>query len=449
MNKRSRDEIFEVANKYGLSLIRFLFVDLAGQVRGKATSLPKLKERIDTGIGLVKGSIAMNCLDKLQSDTGFGAVGEIRLVPDLSTFVVLPFVANTGAVLCDMIELDKKSWHMCPRAFLERQIKEADKLGVSIQVAFEPEFMLGRRGEGGAFEPIDRTVCFGTDGMNRASRFSHRLVDCLDRQKIGVEQYYPELGHGQHEISIPHAPAMEACDRYILLKETIKGVAFEQDLILTCAPKPFEEQPGNGCHIHLSVWDKFGERNLFWAEEGLSEFGKHFVAGVVEHLPSLVAITAPSVNSYRRLQPKSWSSAYACWGYENREAAVRVPSLYWGHEMASTNIEIKCVDNCVNPYLALGAIIACGLDGCRRKLQPPEPVNCDPGSLSDEERTKLGINRLPDSLHQALVELETDVYLKAALGDTLFGTYIAVKTSEVSAFANDLDFELVQHRMRY
>lgn len=449
MAKRTRDEVLETANKFGVNLVRFLYTDLAGLTRGKSTAMPHFKDRIDTGIGLVKGMMAMNCLDKMQTDTGFGATGEVRMVPDLNTFVVLPYVGSAASVLCDLVELDKTPWEMCPRSLLKRLLKEVQSMGISVQAAFETEFMLGTSDFEHKFQPIDHAVCFGTDGMNRVSKFSSRLVDYLHRQKLSVEQVYPELGHGQHEVSISHGPALEACDNYLVLRETLRGLALEQDLMVTTAPKPWEDQPGNGCHIHLSVWDKFGERNMMWSDDGLSELGLQFVAGIVEHLPSLVAITCPSVNSYRRLRPRSWSSAYKCWGYENREAAVRVPSLYWGHEMASTNIELKCVDNTVNPYLALACIIACGLEGIKKKMTPPPPLVGDPADLSDHEREKLGIEPLPSSLHKALVELETDVFLMKFMGEKLANTFVQVKQSEVAAFALDVDFELSQHRLRY
>jgi len=449
MLKRTKEDVFETANKFGVNLVRFLYVDFCSMVRGKNTSLPRLKDRVDAGIGLVKGQLAMNSLDKPQSDTGLGAVGEVRMVPDLDTFTVLPYVANTASMICDLVELDKKPWALCPRSLLKRQIAEAEAMGLSIQASFETEFYFGTRDYDGKFVPIDTSVCFNTDGMNRSNKFISKLVDYLHRQRLQVEQYYPELGHGQHEVSITHTPALQACDQWVQLRETLRGLALEQDLQLTCAPKPFEDQPGNGCHLHLSVWDQFGERNLLWGEGGLSEFGTQFVAGIVEHLPALTALTAPSVNSYRRLKPKHWSSAYKCWGYENREAAVRIPSVYWGHEMASSNIEVKCIDSTMNPYIALAAIIACGLEGVRKKMKPPKPVSCDPADLSDAEREEAGIIRLPDSLQQALNELETDVFLMKTLGDEMANAYIIVKSSEAQAFTLDVDFELTHHRMRY
>ena len=153
----------------------------------------------------------------------------------------------------------------------------------------------------------------------------------LEAQGITVEQYYPELGHGQHEISIRHAEALRAADNHIKLRETIRGVALEYGLYASLAPKPFPDQAGNGAHIHFSLWDADG-RNVFYdraAPDGLSTIGRQFIAGVLDHLPALVALTCPSVNSYKRLQPQSWSSAYTAWGHDNREAAVRVASPFW------------------------------------------------------------------------------------------------------------------------
>jgi glutamine synthetase len=182
----------------------------------------------------------------------------------------------------------------------------------------------------------------------------------------------------------------------------------------------------------------------------LSEFGQFFVSGILKHLPGLVALTCPSVNSYRRLKPKSWSSAFACWGYENREAAVRVPTTYWDDEEGSTNIEIKCVDSSCNPYLALAAVIACGLDGVKRQVEPPPPVEADPSMLSADEQSRCAVKRLPTNLREALRKLLHDAVLMEALGDVMARTFITVKTSEVLAFAKgNVEHELREHRTKF
>ncbi len=447
---KSLEEAVEMARASGCSLVRFLYCDTSSMIRGKATSISTFADRLSTGIGLVKGMMAMNLLDQMQPDTGLGATGEVRLLPDLSTFSVLPYVDSTASVLCDLIQLDKTPWNLCPRSLLKSQIESARAMGVSIQAAFEPEFTLGFEVDG-QFKPIDRGLCFSTEGMNRASRFIQRFAECLNRQGLGVEQYYPELGAGQHELSIGHTDALRACDRQIMYRETLKGVAVELGWEATLAPKPFKDQAGNGCHLHLSAWDLNEENNLFSNSQSqeLSEFGRQFVAGILNHLPALVCLTCPSVNSYSRLKPGSWSSAYVCWGYENREAAVRVPTVYWGKEKETSNIEIKCVDSSCNPYLALAAVIACGLDGVRKSMKPPVAIVVDPGTMTEEERIKQGIIRLPATLHEALVELETDVYLMQTLGSEMANTFISVKSSEVSAFAHDAEFETSYHRARF
>ena len=174
------------------------------------------------------------------------------------------------------------------------------------------------------------------------------------------------------------------------------------------------------------------------------------MAGVLAHLPALLALTAPSVNSYRRLQPRFWSSAYAAWGPDNREAAVRVPSKRRGIEMESTNLELKPCDPSNNPYLALGGLLAAGLDGMARGLDPGEPTLVDPDALTEAERERRGIRRHPASLAEALDALERDEVLAGALGAALFKEYLLVKRSEVRAFSGkDVAFELAQHFYKY
>lgn len=428
------ESIYALAESGHLRLARFLFADSSNIIRAKAASAPTWKMRFEAGIGLVKGTMAMNMMDELQSDTGYGATGEIRLVPDLNTFRVVPYAPATAVVICDMLELDHKPWSLCPRSILKRQLSIYEEVGIRFQAAFEPEFFLARK-EADRLVPIDESNCFSTDGMNKAAHFIDDFVQALQGQNISVEQYYAELGHGQHELSIKHAPALQAADNHILYRETLRGVANQHNLIASLAPKPGVEMPGNGCHLHLSAWDTDTNTNLFWSENGLSDLGKFFVAGVLRHLPAIVAITCPTVNSYRRLKPKSWSSAYTCWGYENREAAVRVPSLYWEHELESANIEVKCVDSTANPYLALAVLVAAGMDGVKRKMTPPEPVQADPSTISSTEAAEKKVERLPISLKDATKKLLMDATIMEALGDEFARVYLKVKSSEDAYFA--------------
>ena len=222
------------------------------------------------------------------------------------------------------------------------------------------------------------------------------------------------------------------------MRETIRGVAAQFGLVASLAPKPWPDQAGNGAHVHFSLWDADGQRNLFHdpaGRFGLSTTAEQFIAGVLTHAPGLLALTAPSVNSYHRLLPQHWSSAFICWGPDNREATVRVPSTFWGMEQASTNLEFKPTDASCNPYLAFGGLIAAGLDGMERELEAPEPLSVDPATLSDREREAAGAYRYPTTLQDSIEAFERDQVLVEALGDLLAHSYLAVRRSEWEAYA--------------
>jgi glutamine synthetase len=431
------ETIVQQAHDAGARLVRFLYCDSGGTIRGKTTALSGLGGRLSDGIGLTVAMMAMNSLDQLQPVEGMGPVGEIRLLPDLESFSLLPYAPHSAAMSCDMLTGDRMPWGGCPRSFLKRMRERTAALGYSLHASLEAEFSLARRDDAGRYTPFDETLCFSSIAMTQAAPFAGALVAALEAQGITVEQYYPELGHGQHEVSIRHTEVLRAADNHIKLRETIRGVAFEYGLYASLAPKPFPDQAGNGAHIHFSLWDESG-RNVFYdraAPDGLSRIGRQFIAGVLDHLPALVALTCPSVNSYKRLQPQSWSSAFTAWGHDNREAAVRVASPFWSDVEGSTNLELKAADSSCNPYIALGGLLAAGLDGIARELDPAASTEADPASLSDAERAARDIRRLPASLDQALDNLAADAILIDALGDLLGRSYMAVRRSEAAAYA--------------
>ncbi|HLH24461.1 MAG TPA: glutamine synthetase family protein [Chloroflexota bacterium] len=448
------DEVLRAADAADVSLVRFLYCDNGSIIRGKSSHRAGLAERLRSGIGLTVAMQAMNALDQLQSVEGLGPVGEIRLVPDLDTFTVLPYAARQALAFVDMQTLDGAPWSACPRGFLRRAIAAARAAGFSVQAAFEPEWSLATRADD-RYVPYDQSLCFSTLGMLTAAPVIGDVVDALVAQGLEVEQYYPELGHGQQELSIHHADALRAADNQLRYRETVRAVAWRHGLYASLAPKPWPDQAGNGAHLHWSLWDPDGARNLLHDPAqpfGLSALGRQFVAGVLDHLPGLVALTCPSFNSYHRLQPRSWSSAFTCYGPDNREAAVRLVSTYRGAEMASTNLELKPCDNSCNPYLALGGLIVAGLDGVQRgaTLDEGRLALVDPALLSDDERAARGIRRLPASLGEALDALEADAVLMEALGDLLRRSYLAVRRSEWEAFSReDAAFEQQHHFFKY
>ena len=462
--------VVEQANDAGAELIRFLYVDHGGVVRGKATSRSTLEQRMASGIGLTVAMQAMNMLDELQPVDGMGPVGEVRIVPDPDSYVNLPFSPGAAAMMSDLIDLDGQPWAACPRSFLRSAMAEAARDGLVLQAAYEPEFLLARREtgpDGDRLVPVDESLCFSTTGFALAHDFAIDFVRAIAAQGMAVELYHPELGHGQQEMSIRHGPALAAADRQVWYRETARGVAWRHGLWASLAPKPLPDQAGNGAHCHFSAWTATSDsdpggrgdpprpetHNAFYDagdRYGLSPLAYHFIGGVLQHLPALVALTCGSVNSYRRLQPQHWSSAYVCYGNDNREAAIRIPSRMWGDDEGSANLELKASDSTGNPYLALGGLIHAGLDGIRRKLDPGEPVNVDPATLSDAERRSRGVARLPTSLGEALDELERDEVLMEALGPLRRNAYLAVKRSEIASFAaRDAAYECLQHALRF
>jgi glutamine synthetase len=444
-------DVVREVDEAGLRLVRFLYCGNDGTIRGKASSRHGLEGRIKSGIGLTVAMQAMNSLDHLQPVPDMGPVGEVRLRPDPATFRVLPYAPRTGAMLVDMIGLDGNPAPVCQRSFLARMCDRLGELGLHMEVSFENEFSLGRAVEAGGYEPVDRSLCFATIGMTASQHVIDDLVAALEAQQIVLEQYYAELGHGQHEISTGHAPALAAVDEQLLVRETIRAVATAHGLTASLAPKPWPENAGNGCHIHFSLWE--GDRNRFHDPAGrgnLSAEARSFVAGVLEHLPGLCGLAAPSFNSYHRIIPQYWAGAFTCWGIDNREAPVRVPSVFAGMEEASTNVELKSADATCNPYLAVGGLIAAGLDGLTRGLEPPEPVQVDPATLPRAERDAKGIRPLPASQGEALDALARDDVLLGAMGETLAGAYLAVRRSEWETYSSaDEAFEQRGHFEKY
>lgn len=437
----NHQDVLHKAQQQQIRLVRFQYCDTSSIIRSKATHINKLATRISEGIGQSVAMSAWTCIDTLVDVAEMGPVGEFRLVPDPQTFSILPYTPQSASMMCDLVATDGKPWGACPRSFLTRMITRLAQHGIRLEAAIEHEFYLARQQSDGSYIPADRSLAYSTIGLDEQASFIQRLLDALDQQGIAVELFHTEGGPAQQELSIHHAEALTAADHVCLVRETIRGVARSCDLLASFAPKPFLNEFGSGAHIHWSLWEADDHqtpgKNLLYAADSpdsLSTLGRHFIAGVLQHIHGLVALTCGSVNSYGRLLPHHWSSAYNVWGFNNREAAVRVIPPAWGQGADSLNLELKCSDHSGNPYLALGAIIAAGLDGIERQLDPGAPTQIDPGNYREQERSQREITRLPASLDKAINALERDAILQEALGPLLTKAYIAVKRAEISFF---------------
>jgi glutamine synthetase len=403
--------------------VRFAFVDHAGIPKAKAVHRDGFEGRASAGVGLAKGVLALDPSGALHPESGLSPVGECRLVPDLSTLTPLPFASNQAMVACDMTEPDATTpWEGCPRSALKRVLGRLSERGYRTLASYEAEFYVW-----GSEGPLDRTPYAGSYALTPAADFVAELARTLQEMGIRPEQC--------------HAEALAAADERVMVLEAIRGVAHKMGLETTMAPKPYLDAAGNGHHLHVSLYE--GEDPvLFDASGGLSGPGRGLVGGLLAHLPAVMAFTAPSPNSYQRLAPGMWASAFAAYGLDNREAAVRLASPVAGRESATANVEIKPVDATSNPYLALAAVLAAGMDGIDRGLDPGEPTMVDPATLGEDERVTRGIRPLPASPDEALDALEGDAVLVDAIGEPLVRTHVAVARAQ-SAMARELPPEEV------
>jgi glutamine synthetase len=444
-------ELVRQARQADVRLVRFLYCDNSGLIRGKAAHVDALASHVRAGVHLPMAMQALNILDQSSAVDEFGQSGDVRLVPDSATFTPLSYAPHSAAMLADLARLDGSAWEACPRSFLKRQLTYALRQGLMLQAAFEPEWVIGVR-SGDDYVPFDESPALSALGMNTAATIVDEVVAALEAQRIRVEQYHAEFGHAQQELTVHHAPGLRAADQHVLYRETVRSVVFRQGYFASFAAKPWPSQPGNGCHIHFSLWDPTGEHNLVHGEgrpHGISQFAEHFIAGLLDHLPGLAALTCPSYNSYLRLQPGNRATAFVSYGLDNREAAVRLVSSAAGSAPAASNIELRAADPTCNPYLALGGLLAAGLDGVRRELRPGPGrfVTGDPADITEAQRDQRGIIPLPRSLDEAVQALERDELLLDALGSDLAGSFLAVRRSEWAAFKDESSYS--QYRAHF
>jgi glutamine synthetase len=423
----------------------------------KTVPIRRFEEAVRFGIGLSPVFSVFLVDDQITSSRYIsGPTGDTRLMPDPGAAVAL--AASPGWALAPVDQLDQEGqpYAACVRTFARRMLERLGNAGLEVRGAFEVEFFLARRGSDAVPEadvdPAHVGPAYSAIALAEVEPFATDLIRALESQGTGVMQFHPEYSTGQLELSVPHRSGIGIADDNLVVRHTIRAAARNHGFAASFAPVVFAGLVGNGMHVHLSLWDRRG-RNLFHGgrgPEGMTQQAEAFAAGVLDHLPALTAITAPSVASYQRLQPHRWSGPWACWGRENREAALRFVTGMVGSRPEAANLELKSMDAAANPYLALGAVVAAGLDGIERDLRLPEPVVVDPASLSAAERKKRGIARLPSSLGAAIRALERSVRLREAMGDVLFEAFLATRRGEAAAFEGRDDDEVVRaHRWRY
>lgn len=417
-------------------LLRFLYCDPSGVIRGKQVHASRLPDAVRSGVGLTRAQNAINVLDDLVRIPDMEPVGEIRLVPDPGTYLRTPWLDGVGSVLCDQVDHDGRDWGCCPRTFLRGAADRAAEAGIGVRAAFETEFYLAEPTPDGPV-PWGNGPVYSSAGLDRAAAVVNDIVDTLGEQGLVVEQAINEYGPGQQEISVRYAEALTAADNQLRLRDTVRAVTeLRHGLLASFAPRPFPDAIGSGTHVHFSLWDATeGQDGANLTADPSDPFepsalGRAFLAGVLDHLPALVALTCPSYLSYERLRPSAWAGSTVSWGYDNREAALRLVSPFRGRAQESANAELKACDGSANPHLALGGLILAGLDGVRRGLDLPEPARQDPASLTPDQARRCGITPLPATQEQALDELECDQVLTDGLGELLSRCVLGTRRAE-------------------
>ena len=404
--------------------VRVTWVDNAGIIRGEARHRNHFERDASHGFYVSQGAQGLPVMrDAIVPGSGLGPAGGAWLIPDWSSLRGLPHAPGLSAVMGDFVTAAGEPWACCPRACLRGAEDKLAEMGFTFEVAFENEFYLLNRTDDGHM-PFDESHYASAYGLVDAWAILDDMARSLEFQNVSVENMMAESGPGQFEIVVEHGPAMRAADHFLTVRETVHAVARSHGLMASFLPKVFPDSGGNGCHLHFSL-NRDGQ-NVFpdpGAFDGLSQIGRHALAGVLNHLPALAALTTPCPNSYRRLTPGTWSGAFQCWGHDNKEAALRVPADRG--DGGATNIELKTFDATANPYLGLAGVIQAIIRGLNESIPLPDPVDVDPATLPEGS-----VMPMPRDTGEALMSLEADDALKAMLGEDLTKAYLAVKHAE-------------------
>jgi glutamine synthetase len=439
-----KKELMERVAADAVKFISFQFSDVTGTVKSLDAPIVRLEEAVDQGIWFDGSSVE-----------GFARIQEsdMRLVPDMDTYAVLPWSPDNlkrARLFCDIYNPDGTPFAGDPRGALRRALADLEKRGMRYMVGSEPEFFLFRRNGSTDIHPVPHDVggYFDFSPNDEAVRVRTELMEALDSMGLEVEVGHHECALGQHEIDFHFSNALRSADNVLTLKYTVKAIAAQHGLIASFMPKPIFGINGSGMHCHQSLFDLNG-KNLFYDATDifhLSPLAYGFIGGQLNHARAFSAVTAPTINSYKRLVPGYEAPVYVGWAQTNRSALIRIPQAIKGMSSA-VRAELRCPDPSCNPYLAYTVMLASALDGMDNNTVPPAPLNdVNVYELTREERKTMEIVELPASLREALNELEGDEVIKNALGDSLYTAFTRAKWAEWDDYRlNVMDWELARY----
>ena len=417
----------EFLKKNNVRYILAQFVDIHGVAKTKSVPVDHFQDILTDGAGFA--GFAVWGLGQEPHDPDFMAVG------DLETLTLVPWQPGYARIVCTGT-VKGKPYPLDTRHILQQQVNRMNQRGWVLNTGLEPEFMLLSRNSDGSLHPADDSdilekPCYDYKGLSRSRAFLEKLVDSLQTIGFDVYQIDHEDANGQFEINFSFSPAITSADRYVLFRMAASEIAREFGTICSFMPKPMTNRTGTGTHMHMSIWDNNGN-DLFKDKSdknqlGLSELAYQFLAGLLLHAPALAALVAPSVNSYKRLvvgrslSGATWAPAYISYGDNNRTSMVRVPQ---------GRLELRLSDSSCNPYLATAAVIAAGLDGIERNLDPGPPHNINHYRYTEEALKEMGIGILPQNLSEAIHALKKDILFFDQLGQDFLNEYIQLKEME-------------------
>jgi glutamine synthetase len=423
---KQEDFVLRALEERDVRFVRLWFTDVLGSLKSVAVAPAELEGAFSEGIGFDGSAIE-----------GFARVYEADMLvkPDPSTFQILPWRGErpaTARMFCDIEMPDGSPSYADPRFVLKRTLSRAADHGFTFYTHPEIEFYLlkDRPESGAAPEPIDRSGYFDHTSHSIAHDFRREAITMLESMGISVEFSHHEGGPGQQEIDLRYADALTTADNIMTFRVVVKEVALTQGVYATFMPKPYTEFPGSAMHTHLSLFE--GDRNVFFevgAEYHLSKTGRAFIAGMLHHAAEITAVTNQWVNSYKRLTGGGEAPAYMCWGHNNRSALIRVP-MYKPTKGQSTRVELRSLDSAANPYLAFAVMLSAGMKGIEENYQLPREAEDDVWSLTEGERRALGIEPLPQNLHDAISVMERSELVAETLGEHVFDFFLRNKKAE-------------------
>lgn len=443
MNKYSKEDIIRLADENDVEFIRMQFTDIFGQMKNVAITRAQLEKALNNQI-MIDGS----------SIEGFTRIHESDqyLHPDLDTFVILPWRPQherVARLICDVYNPDGTPFVGDPRHVLKNVLDKAAKLGYTFNVGPECEFFLFDTDEHGrpTTQTSDEAGYFDLGPLDHGEGTRREICIALEAMGFEIEASHHEVAAGQHEIDFKYADALTAADNIMTFKLAVKTIAQRNGLHATFMPKPIFGMNGSGMHTNMSLF-KDG-KNIFFDENGerkLSREAYSFIAGLLEHAKSLVAVTNPLVNSYKRLVPGYEAPVYLAWSASNRSALIRIPAA----RGQSTRVELRCPDPSCNPYLALAVCLAAGLDGIERRLVPPEEVTENIFSMDARTRADNGIDNLPGTLFEALELMKRDPLMADTLGPHAYESFLAGKYHEWDTYRTQVtEWEIEQYMVLF